>query len=145
MAAEQHSIASYVSSKRGEPGVFEKIDMTLPNTNNIRKKMVVHAIVRCDENGEHISPEDQVIGAFTGFMHSISPPAERSKAYYFLTLPKSPSKKVVFTMMENDAEAFYSVCRGSTSLRISGRVEGGVSKKNLVDCSRSHTKKVPRR
>ena len=105
MAAEQHSIASYVSSKRGEPGVFEKIDMTLPNTNNIRKKMVVHAIVCCDENGEHISPEDQVIGAFTGFMHSISPPAERSKAYYFLTLPKSPSKKVVFTMMENAAEA----------------------------------------
>ena len=80
MTAEQHSIASYLSSKRGEPGVFEKIDMTLPNTNNIRKKMVVHAIVRCDENGEYISPEDQVIGAFTGFMHSISPPAERFKA-----------------------------------------------------------------
>ena len=105
MVAEEISISPYAHTERGEPATFDRIDTTAPTTESIRKKMMIHAIVRTNDDGSTISPEDQSIGAFTGFMSSISEPAERSKAYYYLTLPKSPSKKVLYTMMEKAVAA----------------------------------------
>ena len=45
------------------------------------------------------------IGAFTGFMASISPKENRSKPYYHVSLPKPPSKAVVYTLMGKAAAA----------------------------------------
>ena len=101
IVSKEHSISSYKkSSSRGEPQPFKKLDMSLPTTEYMRKKMIAHAIVRCNEDGSDKDPDEQEIGALFGFMNSISEPENRSKAYYHATLPKSPSKKVVYTMME---------------------------------------------
>ena len=61
--------------------------------------------MRLDENFDQISSEKQQIGAFTGFMASISPITDKSKTYFFLTLPKPPKKPVVYTLMEKAVAA----------------------------------------
>ena len=58
-------------------------------------------LVRIDESEKEV-PD---IGAFTGFMSSISPIESKSKPYYHVSLPKSPSKSVVYTLMKKAADA----------------------------------------
>ena len=67
---------------------------------------------------DDISPNEQDIGAFTGFMTSIFLKEDQSTLYYFTALPK-PTKPVIYTLMEkaetaailkNMPDAFYSVC-----------------------------------
>ena len=91
--------SSYQKKTRGEPKNFRTVDTSPSNTHYIRK-MAVHAIVRCKSDNSHRLPEEQMLGAFSGFMNSISDAEDRSKAYYHVTLPKGPSKKVVYTLME---------------------------------------------
>ena len=49
--------------------------------------------------------KNQNIPAFTGYMNSIMPKSDTSRAYYYLSLPKSPSKSVVYTLLEKAANA----------------------------------------
>ena len=62
--------------------------------------MVAHALVRLKTAGNDIVLEEQRVGAFTGFMSSVSPRQDQSKPYYFATLPKPPSKAVIYSLME---------------------------------------------
>ena len=99
---EEIKIQFYKSTIRGEPPPFEPID-TSPGTVDIIKKMLVtHTLARL--TNEDLLPDEQEIGAFTGFMSSLSPSQDKSKPYYFATLPKPPTKPVVYTLMEK-AEA----------------------------------------
>ena len=66
----------------------------------MREMMVAHALVRLKTAGNDIVPEEQRVGAFTGFMSPVSPRQDESKLYYFATLPKPPSKAVVYSLME---------------------------------------------
>ena len=100
---EKIKILSYKSSTRGEPPPFKPKDLLSGTTDTIRKILVTHALVR-QPMGEGVSSDEQRIGAFTGFMSLISPNQDKSKPYYFVTLPKPPSKAVVYTLMEK-AEA----------------------------------------
>ena len=69
---EEHTINPYKTIVRGEPLPFEKIETTNSNTVPVRKKLITHALVRCENDGTNISPEEQKIGAFTGFMSTLS-------------------------------------------------------------------------
>ena len=81
IAMKENNIKPYVTIERGEPAKFEEIEVDPPNTSSIRKKLFAHAIVRTDESGDDILPENQTIGAFTGFMNSLSNAEDRSKPY----------------------------------------------------------------
>ena len=100
---EEIKIQSYSTLKRGEPP-FKVIDTTPDTTETIKKMMVTHALVRLKTAGNDIVPEEQRVGAFTGFMSSVSPRQDQSKPYHFATLPKPPSKAVGYSLMEK-AEA----------------------------------------
>ena len=41
---------------------------------------------------DDISPNEQDIGGFTGFMTSVFPKENQSKPHYFKTLPRPPTK-----------------------------------------------------
>ena len=71
----------------------------------MREMMVAHALVRLKTAGSDIVPEEQCAGAFTGFMSSVSPRQDQLKPYYFATLPKPPSKAVVYSLMEKAQSA----------------------------------------
>jgi hypothetical protein len=101
---KENMIKQYKSSKRGEPSTFSSIDVTLSSTNSIKKNLVVHALIRL-KSGCNEAANEQKISAFTGFMSSISHRMDQSKPYYFTTIPKPPSKNVVYTLMEKAADA----------------------------------------
>ena len=101
---EEIKIQPYSTLKRGEPPPFKVIDTTPDTTETMKKMMVTHALVRLKTAGNDIVPEEQRVGAFIGFMLSVSPRQDQSKPYYFATLPKPPSKAVVYSLMEK-AEA----------------------------------------
>ena len=69
---KENMIKQYKSSKRGEPSTFSSIDVTLSSTDSIKKKLVVHALIRL-KSGCNEAANEQKISAFTGFMSSISP------------------------------------------------------------------------
>ena len=96
---EEIKIQPYSTFKRGEPPPFKVIDTIPDTTETMKKMMVTHALVRLKTAGNDIVPEEQRVGAFTGFMLSVSPRQDQLKPYYFATLPKPPSKAVVYTLM----------------------------------------------
>ena len=98
IAKEEHCIFDYKSTKRGAPKPFTSHNISTSDT-NIQAKMIAHAIARLSNDGCDVLPNEQCIGAFSGFMASISPAEERSKPYFYTTLPRPPSKKVVYTLM----------------------------------------------
>ena len=110
IVASEHAIKNYFCKDRGEPGVYNEIDLAPSTTTSIRARMMAHTIVRGngkdeDEDSTTLNPEDQDIASFTGFMNSIMPADDKSKPYYFLSLPKAPSKAVVYTCLEKAAAA----------------------------------------
>ena len=123
---KQHEISDYRSTTRGAPKPYSSIDTSPGDSLTMRMKLFAHSIVRCKEDGSDIPPDDQTIGAFSGFMASISEKEERSKPYFFSTLPKGPSKNVVYTLMEKAVNAalvknmpfIHTIRRRSTSLYI---------------------------
>ena len=102
IVAKEHNISAYSSTTRGQPESYTSLDPSSPpgDAEDMRRRMFIHTIVRCNDDGTDVTPEEQNIGAFSGFMSSISNKEERSKPYYFLTLPQGPTKKVVYTCME---------------------------------------------
>ena len=58
--------------------------------------------------GDDISPNEQDIGTFTGFMASVLPKEGQSKPYYSTTLPKPPTKPVIHRLMEKTETASVS-------------------------------------
>ena len=50
--------------------------------------------------GDDISPNEQDIGAFTGFMTLVFPKENESKPYCFRTLPKQPTRPIIYTLMK---------------------------------------------
>jgi hypothetical protein len=106
MAEKAHEIKPYKKvATRGEPAKFDELDIAAPDTSSIRRKMMMHALARCDNDGNNVSPDEQDVGAFSGFMSSISLPENRSKPYFHSTLPKGPTKDVVCTLMEKAVAA----------------------------------------
>ena len=107
ISAQEHAIRNYFNKNRGEPGAYSDINIIPGTTASIRSKMIAHTLVRSSGTNDStdINPEEQDIPSFTGFMNSIVPPDEKSKAYYFLSLPKAPSKAVVYTCLEKAAAA----------------------------------------
>ena len=95
----ENQILSYQSAVRGEPQSFEPINICRGTTDFMKKMFVTHALLRI-RKGDDISPNEKDIGAFTGFMVSVFPKEDQSKPYYFTTLPKPPTKSVIYTVME---------------------------------------------
>ena len=103
----ENQILSYQSAIRGEPQSFQPINISRGTNNLIKKKFVTYALLRI-RKGDDISPIEQDIGAFTGFMASVFPKEDQSKPCYFTTLPKPPTKLVIYTIMEKAETAAVS-------------------------------------
>ena len=63
----ENQILSYQSAVRGEPQSFEPINISRGTTDLMKKKFVTHPLLRIRKEDD-ISPNEQDIGAFTGFM-----------------------------------------------------------------------------
>ena len=111
---EEIKIQPYITLKHGEPPPFKVIDITPDTTETMREMMVAHALVRLKTAGNDIVPEEQRVGAFTGFMSSVSPRQDQSKPYYFATLPKA----VVYSLMEETQAAAHG--KGMTFIQFFG-------------------------
>ena len=59
----------------------------------------MHSILQLDNQHESIPPKEQTIGSFVGFQARIQSKLQKSKPYYFLTLPTAPYKFEVHEMM----------------------------------------------
>ena len=103
----QNEIKNYYRKDRGEPSAYQNIDFCPGTTTSIRSRLMAQTLTRITEcNGVgDVNPDEQDIPSFTGFMNSIMPQDDKSNAYYFLSLPKSPSKAVVYTCLEKAAAA----------------------------------------
>ena len=62
-------------------------------------EQLIHSLVRIQEDGENIPPEEQYIGSFAGFQALLHTEVMKSKPYYWLTFPKPPHKSVVHEVM----------------------------------------------
>ncbi len=90
----------YITYKRGEPPVSDKVQPALGDIEPQRKRNVIHALVRADMDGEQPAAIDQRVPSFAGFQALISDPVERCKAYYFMTYPEPPKKPVLNVMLK---------------------------------------------
>ena len=68
----------------------------------VEQKM--HSILRLDNENEPIPPKEQTIGSFAGFQARIQSKPQKSKPYYFLTLPTAPQKSEVHEVMSHLAD-----------------------------------------
>ena len=89
----------YITSKRGEPPVSNRIQAYVGSTEPHRKRCAIHALARADVTGERPDATNQKVPGFAGFQALISAPVEKSKAYYFMTYPEPPKKPVLSDVM----------------------------------------------
>ncbi len=89
----------YITYKRGEPPVSDRVQPALGDIKPQRKRNVIHALVRADTDGERPAAVDQRVPSFAGFQAFISDPVERCKACYFMTYPEPPKKPVLNDVM----------------------------------------------
>ena len=106
IAKGEIAVKPYVTKTRGEPSIFERVDTKAPNTIDIQKKFMLHALAQCNPTGKNVSPDEQKLGAFSGFMSSLSQEAAQSKPYFRCTIPKAPSKSIIATLMDKAVAAF---------------------------------------
>jgi len=64
-----------------------------------KRGVIIHTLVRLDENYSDESPKSQPVGAFAGFQTTVQPVVTKSKPYYFFTYPSPPNKMVVHEVM----------------------------------------------
>ena len=73
----------------------------------MKKSCVTHALLRIGKRDE-ISPNEQNIGAFTGFMARILTKEDQLQPYHFTTLSKSQAKSIIYALMEKAEAAAVS-------------------------------------
>ncbi|MES9882370.1 MAG: hypothetical protein ABW185_15975 [Sedimenticola sp.] len=89
----------YVTHKRGEPPVSDRIPSEVRSTEPQRRRNVIHALVRADASGDRPMAIAQAVPGFSGLQALLSSPVEQSKAYYFMTYPDPPKKSVLNDVM----------------------------------------------
>ena len=98
-STEQHKIHPYKTVKCGQPALHKEIDISLQNSNEQRKRGVMHTLTRIDVAGNDIPAAKQKVGSFARFQANIHKRTKRSSAHYFLTFPKPPQRSVVHEVM----------------------------------------------
>ena len=94
-----NNVQPYKTLKSGNPFVRKEFSTKPSNTNEMPTEQFIHSMVRIDQNGEYIKPDDQGIGSFGGFQALLESEVSKSKPYYWLTFPKPPHKSVVNEVM----------------------------------------------
>ena len=99
IAAGMQKHDRYITHKRGEPPVKNRVQPSLGGIKPQRKRSVIHSLVRANSAGERPVANDQKIPSFAGFQALISAPVVKSKAYYFMTYSEPPKKAVLNDVM----------------------------------------------
>ena len=95
----------YITSKRGETPVSNRIQTYIGSTEPHRKRCAIHVLACADVAGERPAATNQKVPGFAGFQALISAPVEKCKAYYFMTYLNPPKKPVLNdVMMKIDQE-----------------------------------------
>ena len=109
---------SYQSAVRGKPQSFEPINISRGTTDLMKKKKKTfgtNALLTIRQ-ADDILPNEQDIGAFTGFIASAFPKGDQSKPYYFTTLSKPQKNSNIYingkvrNCYSIQKYSFYSVC-----------------------------------
>ena len=95
IAEDMTSHERYITRKRGEPVVCDRVQLKLRSTEIQRKRFLIHALVRANNAGKRPLPVDQMIPSFFGFQALISPSVGKSMPYFFMTYPDPPKKSVL--------------------------------------------------
>ena len=89
----------YITHRRGEPPVSDRVQSKASGTESLRKRCVIHALARGDAAGGRPTPTQQAVPSFAGFQALLADPIEKSKPYYFMTYPDPPKKSVLNDVM----------------------------------------------
>ena len=77
-----NKVQPYKTITSGNPFVRKEFPTKPSNTNEMRTEQFIHSIVRIDQNGEYIKPDDQGIGSFGDFQALLESEVSKSKPYY---------------------------------------------------------------
>ncbi len=94
-----NKVRPYKTIKKGVSLIRKEFDTSLSTTISIRTEEMMHTLARIDSNLDNIDAVEQKVGSFGGFQSIVQRSVTRSKAHYFLTLPKAPHKSIVHEVM----------------------------------------------
>eukprot|EP00112_Aurelia_sp_Birch-Aquarium-sp1_P018096 Seg4270.2 transcript_id=Seg4270.2/GoldUCD/mRNA.D3Y31 product="hypothetical protein" protein_id=Seg4270.2/GoldUCD/D3Y31 len=99
VADDLNKVRPYKTIRKGVSPIRNEFDTSPSTTVSIRKEEMMHTCARIDHNFNSIDAAEQKVGSFGGFQSIVQNSPARSKAHYFLTLPKAPHKSVVHEVM----------------------------------------------
>ena len=94
MTSKLQSYDRYLTHRRREPPISDKVNSKVGGFLKQRKCGVIHTLVRTNNSGERPAPSDQKVSSYSGFHSLISPPVEKSNAYYFITYSDQPKNQL---------------------------------------------------
>ena len=99
VADDLNKIRPYKTFIKGVSPIRKEFDTSPSTTFSIRKEEMLHTLARVGRNFNNIDVVEQKVGSFGGFQSILQASVSKSKAHYFLTLPKAPNKSVVHEVM----------------------------------------------
>jgi hypothetical protein len=91
-------IGVYKTFVKGKPNIRPRISIKSTFGRRQRRRALLHSFTRLNGNLT-VEPDQQIIGSFTGFQAKLKHSEIKSKAYYYLTLPKPPDKSTLIEVM----------------------------------------------
>ena len=101
---QQNKVRPYETIKAGVPPVRKSFNIAPKTTKPMQVEQMKHSTLRLDNEHKPIPSKEQTIGSFAGFQAPIQSKPQKSKSYYFLTLPTTPYKSEIHEAMSRLAD-----------------------------------------
>ena len=105
LSDQQNKVRPYKTIKKGVPPLRKNFNIASNPTKPMQVEQMMHFILRPGNEHEPIPPKEQTISSFAGFQARIQSKPQKSKPYYFLTLPTTPHKSEVHEVISRLADA----------------------------------------
>ena len=101
LGSQLQKITPYKTMKRGEPPIRKPLEYQdiITDTSGQRRRGVIHALARAQDDRSRPKPEEQTVPGYFGFYANMSKPVEKSQAIYHMTYPNPPSKTILYDVM----------------------------------------------
>ena len=105
LSDQQNKVRPYKTIKKGVPPLRKNFNIAPNPTKPMQVEQMMHFILRPGNEHEPVPPKEQTISSFAGFQARIQSKPQKSKPYYFLTLPTTAHKSEVHEVMPRLADA----------------------------------------
>ena len=105
LSDQQNKVRPYKTIKKGVPPLRKNFNIAPNPTKPMQVEQMMHFILRPGNEHEPVPPKEQTISSFAGFQARIQSKPQKSKPYYFLTLPTTPHKSEVHEVISRLADA----------------------------------------